>query len=179
MYGSLPMGGGRVVACSWYGTVSGLGEGVYACSPKQMFEHTPTGSPAGVGVYHSAQARAKGPQQYRNRAPPTSTAKADLTRRDVGLKATKWMLNGCTCIACQPSLWKVSLKMAAAGSKVPLPAARPSRRRRRPPGAAGTCLDALGAKVACEKLGYFQDSFVHEFGIKFSRKSPIIHRGMR
>ena len=58
-----------------------------------------------------------------------------------------------------------------------LPAGRRRQRQRRPIGAAGTSLDALGAKVACEKLGYFKDPFVHEFGVKYSRKSPIIHRG--
>ncbi len=50
-------------------------------------------------------------------------------------------------------------------------------KRRRPAGPAGTSLDAIGAKVACDKLGYFSDPFVHEFGVKYSRKSPIIHRG--
>ena len=56
-------------------------------------------------------------------------------------------------------------------------ATRRREKRRRPDGAAGTSLDALAAKLACSKLGYFEDPFLQEFGVKYSRKSPIIHRG--
>lgn len=42
---------------------------------------------------------------------------------------------------------------------------------------AQTSMEALAAKGACHALGYFSDPFLDEFGIKWKRKSPIIHRG--